>query len=198
MTEAGKHGALGPIAEIAGGWRQVHLVGFMGAGKSTVARGLARRLLWNYLDLDVLVARHAGASVAQIFRRQGEPAFREYERFALRQAVQKPHSVVALGGGTFVDERNVAVSRRHAVSVWLQCTPEEVRRRLSARHEDRPLWDPATVAPLLAERSIAYSRADVHVAANGDPDAVVERVRVALERARVPEHRPTEGPQPSP
>lgn len=171
---------LGPTSAIAGSWRQLHLVGFMGSGKSTVGRLLARQFLWNFLDLDALIERHAGRAITEIFATDGEEAFRTIERFVLRQVVHKPHSVVALGGGTFVDPVNREISRAHAVSVWLRCPAEVLTARLGPARADRPLWDPATVAALLESRRPAYESADLDVDAAAEPAAVANRVREAL------------------
>ena len=75
MSEAGR-----AVVSIPGGRAQIHLTGFMGSGKSTVGRLLARRLLWNFLDLDGVVERDEGRSVARIFARSGESAFRQTSR----------------------------------------------------------------------------------------------------------------------
>lgn len=117
MNGPGRGSGLEPLARTASGHAQIHLAGFMGCGKSTVARLLARRLVWNYLDLDILIARHAGASIAAIFAADGEASFRDMESHVLRQAVQKPCTVVALGGGTMVFEENRRVIGKHAMSV---------------------------------------------------------------------------------
>jgi len=175
--------ALVPAAGAAGDWQQIHLVGFMGAGKSTVGRLVARALLWSFLDLDALVVRHAGAAIPEIFAAEGEAGFRRHEEFALRQAVQKPRTVLALGGGTFQAPANVAVSRANAVSVWLRCSAEVIRTRLGPASPSRPLWDSGAVETLVAERSAAYEQADLVVNGDGDPRAVTDRVIAAL-RAR--------------
>lgn len=177
---------LDPAPAIAGRWQQLHLVGFMGSGKSTVGRLLARQLLWNFLDLDALIERHAGRRITEIFAVDGEETFRTMERFVLRQAVQKPHTIVALGGGTFLDPENREVSRAHAVSVWLRCPAEVLVARLGPARHDRPLWDPATVATTLAARRQAYEEADLCVDAAAEPAQVADRVLAALADRVIP------------
>lgn len=168
---------LEPMPGFAEGRMQVHLVGFMGVGKSTLGRLLARRRLWNFLDLDHLVVRHVGLSVPEIFARQGEAAFRAAEAHALRQASLKPRTVVALGGGAWVREGNREVSARHAVSLWLDCPLEEVRARLGEDAGERPLWsEPASVERLFEQRRELYATADARIDAAGAPEIVLARV----------------------
>ena len=88
---------------------KVYLVGFMGAGKSTVAQKLAARLGWATADLDASIEEREGRSVAQIFSQEGEAYFRQAEYKALRELVPQRHIIVATGGGTFADASNRAV-----------------------------------------------------------------------------------------
>lgn len=159
------------------GRQQVHLVGFMGAGKSTVGARLARLLVWSFLDLDVLVERHAGAPVPSIFAERGEAAFREMESWVLRQAIQKPRVVLALGGGTFMREDNRRVSAARGLSVWLDCPLEILRRRVGETSARRPLWrDPQALADLYEARRQSYAWAEMRVDADRDPDAVAAEI----------------------
>jgi shikimate kinase len=165
------------VVVLPGGRAQIHLAGFMGSGKSTVGRLLARHLMWNFLDLDGVIGRHEGRSVARIFAESGESAFRDSERHVLRQVVSKPSTVVALGGGTLIDADNQARSRRHAALVWLRC-PLEVLEARCARYEDaaarRPLWgDPAALQQRYDERLPGYEAAEFVVDADDEAEAVV-------------------------
>ncbi len=169
-------------ARLADGRAQIHLAGFMGSGKSTIGRLLARRLLWSFLDLDGVVERHAGRSVAEVFREDGEEAFRVMESHVLRQIVAKPATVVALGGGTLIDEGNQALSRRSAIVVWLQCPLEVLRERCGVADGARPLWgDLAALQARLDERLPGYQGAELRVDATGDPEAVAAAVATAID-----------------
>lgn len=167
----------GVPATLPGGRRQIHFTGFMGCGKSTVGKLLARRLLWNFLDLDGVVERHEGRAVARIFAEDGEEAFRAAERHVLRQVVSKPATVVALGGGTLIDAANRALSAEHAVVVWLRCPLDVLEARCAGEAALRPLWgDREALERRYAERLPGYESADLVVDAEGEPEAVVEGV----------------------
>jgi len=165
---------------LPGGRSQIHLTGFMGSGKSTVGRLLARQLLWNFLDLDGVVERHEGRSVARIFEADGEAAFRASERHVLRQVVGKPRTVVALGGGTLIDAGNQALSREHAALVWLRA-PLEMLAARCVEDDERPLWgDRAALQRRYDERRAGYQVADFVVDAEAEPDVVATAVLAAL------------------
>jgi shikimate kinase len=145
---AGKRSAAPP--KIAG--RAVFLVGYMGAGKSTVGRVLARRLNWAFEDLDDRIELSEGRTVAEIFRHTGEPGFRRAERAALRQALQEARNgaakVIALGGGAFVQPGNAARLKAAGVpTVFLDAPVEELWRRCQKQASELD-----AVRPLLATR----------------------------------------------
>ncbi len=146
------------------------LIGFMGAGKSSVGRIVARRLGADFVDVDVRIESAAGRSVTEIFASQGEEVFREMEAEAIRDAVSAPGRVVAAGGGAFIDPGNRALLREYAPVVFLDASPETVIARLS-RDASRPLLQggdrEARVRELMARRRPFYAEADVTVATDG-------------------------------
>ena len=114
--------------------RRVFLIGFMGAGKTTVGRALARRLGWNFFDLDDVIEQREGRSVATIFAHAGEAVFRRAESDALRWLLQERDTsndlIVALGGGAFVQPENRAmIERAQGTTILLEAPLEELRRR---------------------------------------------------------------------
>jgi shikimate kinase len=160
---------------------KVYLVGFMAAGKTTVARALAARLGWRADDVDELIEARERRTVADIFARQGEPYFRALERDILRLLLPLRHLVVATGGGTFMDPDNRTAINLDGVSVWLDVPFEELLARIPADGR-RPLAaDRAQLERLYIVRQAAYANARVRVDAGGArPDEVAERIIEAL------------------
>ena len=156
---------------------KIFLVGFMAAGKTTVARALAQRLGWQAEDVDELIEARDRRTVADIFARQGEPYFRALEREILQLLLPLRHTVVATGGGTFVDPENRAAMMRDGLSVWLDVPFEEVLARLPVDGR-RPLAaDKAQMERLFIARQLAYAQAHLRVDARGmRAEAVVERI----------------------
>lgn len=144
----------------------IYLTGFMGAGKSAVGKELARLLRRPFIDLDLSIANAAGSSVASLFARRGEEAFRALERKALLRAARRPGVVVALGGGALLDPRNRAVVKK-GLLVNLSCSRAELVRRLRPVRAARPLLAGGAletrVGRLLVERRDAYAGADLIV-----------------------------------
>jgi shikimate kinase len=145
----------------------VVLTGMMGSGKTSVGERLAVRLDATFVDTDVLVERAEGRSVAAIFARDGEAAFRAAEKRAIREALALPRAVVATGGGAIVDPENLATLRAAAPIVCLTARPDVLLARARAAGPTRPLLqdaDPAArLAALLAARAPAYARADLTI-----------------------------------
>lgn len=161
---------------------KIYLVGFMAAGKTTVARALAERLGWRAEDIDELIEARERRTVAEIFARSGEPYFRTLERDILRLLLPLRHIVVATGGGTFMDSDNRVAINMDGVSVWLDVPLDELVARLPADGR-RPLaTDRAQMERLYAMRQAAYANARIHIDARGaHPEAVAERIIEAVD-----------------
>jgi shikimate kinase len=160
---------------------KIYLVGFMAAGKTTVARALAERLGWRAEDIDELIEARERRTVAEIFARSGEPYFRGLERDILKLLLPLRHVVVATGGGTFMDPENRTAINMDGVSVWLDVPIEELVARLPADGR-RPLAaDRAQMERLFAVRQVAYASAQYRVDARGArPETVAERIIEAV------------------
>src|SRR6185503_5858103 len=110
--------------------RPVFLVGFMGAGKTTVGRILAPSLNYEFIDLDDLIQERMGMSVQEIFARLGEAAFRRAESEVLESCRDRFQTVVALGGGAYIAEPNRRLLREIGTTIWLDCPLEVCMSRL--------------------------------------------------------------------
>jgi shikimate kinase len=156
----------------------IYLLGFMGSGKSTVGQLLARNMGWPFIDLDATIEAGQGATIRQIFEQEGEPFFRQIEHAALTEASKTEPAVIALGGGTWVQEPNLEFIRSTGgATIWLDCSLEELRRRCAGIH-DRPLFrDPESFAQLFNQRLPYYRLAEFRVPTDGQaPEEVVERI----------------------
>jgi shikimate kinase len=175
--------------------RRVFLIGFMGAGKTSVGQALARRLGWNFCDLDRVIEAREQKSVAEIFAAVGEPGFRAAESAALAGLLQSsgPQNdlVVALGGGTFAQAANrEALFQAGAMTVWLKAPLHELRLRCTNDSTVRPLaMQEARFAELFQQRQSAYSLAKRRVETSGKTvEEVAEEVAAVLAEA-MPEVR---------
>jgi len=148
----------------------VVLVGFMGSGKSSVGRKLARRFGAPFVDVDEWIESSAGCRIRDLFAREGEPAFREREKAALREVLSVKGRVIATGGGAFADEENRVLLRSYAPVVYLDTAVETLLERLAADH-GRPLLRgedrEEVVRALLSRRVPGYRTADVTVRTDG-------------------------------
>lgn len=142
------------------------LIGFMGAGKSSVGRLVADHLHFSFLDTDELIEALAGQSISEIFARDGEPAFRELERRVVEELQARTQTVISTGGGLPANPANLASLKTHALVICLWASPETIWARVRGQTH-RPLLnqpDPmAKIRELLAAREPCYRQADVLV-----------------------------------
>jgi shikimate kinase len=119
--------------------RPIALVGLMGAGKSTVARALGERLGGAVADLDAMVEAERGCSVAELFEREGEPAFRRLEGRILEQALAAGAGIIACGGGIVLDPEHRRLLATRCRVVWLEVSPAAAALRVASARDSRPL-----------------------------------------------------------
>jgi shikimate kinase len=156
---------------------KIYLVGFMAAGKTTVAHTLGARLGWRAEDIDELIEARERMTVADIFSRHGEQYFRNAEREILRLLLPMRHAVVATGGGTFMDAENRAAINLDGLSVWLDVPLATIVQRIPADGR-RPLAaDRAQMERLFTLRQTGYAHAHLRVDAGAAPaEEIAERV----------------------
>lgn len=160
---------------------KIYLVGFMGAGKTTIARALGRVLGWRVEDLDERIEMRERRTIAGIFAQHGEPYFRQLERQALIELLPERHIIVATGGGTFAEADNRAVMLADGSVVWLDVPLATVIERVPGDGR-RPLAaDRTRLEQLYARRQLAYAQAHVRIDATGPVPEVVERVLAWVE-----------------
>jgi len=157
----------------------VFLVGFMGAGKSSVGRALGQRLNWVFEDLDDRIQAREGRTVAEIFRDSGESEFRRAEHTALQDVLRELSGggfrIVALGGGAFVQKENAALLKASSVpTVFLDAPVEELWQRCSTQASEagteRPLLrEIAQFRDLYETRRSSYSKASLKIQTGGRP-----------------------------
>jgi shikimate kinase len=161
--------------------KSIAIIGFMGAGKSTVGRILASKLRVGFFDLDEMIVGRTGKSIVEIFEIEGESCFRRYEQEELIRQSSLPAKVLACGGGIILAEENVKVLRDNFYVFYLEISEEEAVRRLS-QESGRPLLEgknvAKTVTHLMEQRSQRYSRtADEIVKANDrTADEIAEEI----------------------
>jgi shikimate kinase len=166
---------------------QIWLIGFMGTGKSRLARPLAAALGWDALDIDTLIERRTGDTVAAIFGRGGEAAFRAVESDIVAEVAGRDRIVVATGGGSVLAEVNRNAMREGFV-VCLEARPDTIADRIGqsgASASERPLLkggDPlTTIAALKEARQPLYAQADFIIHTDDmTPDQITHQILTAF------------------
>jgi shikimate kinase len=159
----------------------IFLLGYMGSGKTTVGRALSKRLGWRLEDLDHRIEAEAGCSIADIFRDQGEAAFRRVEQTALQNALRELHdipAIIALGGGTFIQPENFEIITSYGgKTIFLDAPVEELWRRCQEAVE-RPLRrDRQHFGHLYETRRPEYMKASIRVDTSGkDAETVASEI----------------------
>lgn len=168
---------MNPLARVH---RNIALTGFMAAGKTVVSRRLARRLDWQFVDLDHVIETNLGLSVESVFALHGEASFRKAEKRALAEVLEREEQVIALGGGAVLDPESLALLRQNGLLIWLKVSPQAVLER--TRHKNhRPLLQGGDklrrIEELAAQREDIYARAHVAIDTNGrSVDDVVDEI----------------------
>jgi shikimate kinase len=176
----------------------IFLAGFMGSGKSTIGPILANTLGYTYIDVDRFIEEKTHKEIVEIFRTEGEQAFRTIERNTLNELTQLDHSVISLGGGTIANDENCRLVSQNGILIYLKLSPEEILQRVQYRN-DRPMLKDAQGNPLqgqalenriqelLSFREQFYSRAEViihadHMRVGTTVDEIMKSIRGKIEK----------------
>ncbi len=159
----------------------ITLIGFMGTGKTTVGKRLARRLGWEFMDLDALIEARTGHSIADIFTQHGEPVFRRLEQRWVRRVARGDRQVIATGGGAFLDPENRRLLKSGGPVICLTASAPVILQRVTPVLSKRPLlagMPPlARIQQLLAQRAASYENADWTMDTSRlTPEQVVEQI----------------------
>lgn len=144
----------------------IYLVGFMGTGKSVVARELAKAKRFIYLDLDSLIEEREKRKITEIFAEEGEAYFRKVEKGALAEISLKDNHIVSCGGGIVLDKQNIEIMKKTGAVVCLTADPDVIIKR-TKNNKDRPLLNVPNprekIEFLLKSRAPFYAQADFTV-----------------------------------
>jgi shikimate kinase len=168
--------------------RPIVITGFMGCGKTEIARRLSLRFDLALIDLDQEIAKREGRTAAQLIVEEGEPAFREIETKVLREVLEEGIGIVALGGGAWITETNrILIDERGGLSIWLDTPFELCWQRIEATPEERPLGRSRTQAEQLYRlRHPVYQLATIRVPvmANESLETLLDRLEAELKNYR--------------
>jgi shikimate kinase len=165
---------------------RLYLTGFMGAGKSTIGKLLARQIQFRFYDTDHLVMKGFRKPVSRIFAENGEEAFRRAELLVLRELAKRENTVISTGGGTLVRDEAFSIARNSGLLIYLRAPVSSLYERVIFSPKDRPVVDvPDTEALFLQrfeERRHYYEQADITVdTVDRRPDDVVAEILQRLE-----------------
>ncbi len=139
---------------------RIVLIGFMGSGKTTVGKLLARKLNMSFFDIDDMIREAAGESIGDIFRYRGEAVFRELEKQSAVKASTFENCVIATGGGTLTNAESAKTLKSCGIAVYLHCSADTVYLRTENDGVDRPLLNGTNkkqlIGALLKSREETY------------------------------------------
>jgi len=145
---------------------RIFLIGFMGSGKSTLGAQLARRVGYQFIDMDHLIEETAEMSIAEIFKEHGEEVFRKWEYEILHELCSREKLVISTGGGAPCHSNMMDLMSSHGTTIYLKLSPEALNTRLIQSSAERPLImgksEPELlefIKSLLEKRELFYKRA---------------------------------------
>jgi len=146
--------------------KNLTLTGMMGVGKSSIGKNLAKKLNYNFVDIDKIIEKKEGSPINLIFKNKSESYFRKIENDITLSELKKKNSVISLGGGAFLNNSIRKVAKQLSTSFWLDVPVEELVRRLK-KSAQRPLLLNKnlneTVKKIYYERKKVYNEADFRI-----------------------------------
>ena len=159
----------------------------MGVGKSTIGKSLAKKLSYNFIDIDKIIEKKEGCKINLIFKKKSENYFRRIENIISLEELKRQNSVISLGGGAFLNNSIRRKVKSSSISFWLDVGLEELVKRLS-KSKKRPLLIKnnlkETIKKIYLERKKTYSEADFRVKCSFlKPDKIVKKILILYEKS---------------
>jgi shikimate kinase len=129
---------------------RIFLIGFMGSGKSTIGSKLARKLGYNFVDMDHLIEETAGMTIPKIFSEFGEKVFRKWEYDIVHELCLRERIVVSTGGGAPCHDQIIQTLNEHGITIYLKLPPAALKDRLMQSKTERPLIQGKSESELMA------------------------------------------------
>ena len=155
--------------------QNIFLIGYMGAGKTTIGKQIAKCLEWPFVDMDLFIENRYHKTVPDLFAEKGEDFFRKTEQAILQEVAQFENTVISTGGGTPCFFDNMDLMNRTGITIYLKMPVSELIRRLTANKQERPLIKDKSMEELeqfitgsLAKREMWYSRASIVFSASAE------------------------------
>ncbi len=160
--------------------KNIYLIGFMGAGKTSVGKILAEKLQLEFCDLDELIEAECGKTISSIFSDHGEAFFRELESKTLRSVSQNGGQIVATGGGVVLRQSNWKIMKEEGITIYLKASPDVLWNRIK-NDTSRPLLQVEKpfekVRELLSLRMPLYEKADIVIETeNKSPENIADNI----------------------
>ena len=167
--------------------KNLTLTGMMGVGKSTIGKNLAKKLNYEFVDVDKLIEAQEGLSINSIFKNKSESYFRKIENDISLSELKKESVVISLGGGAFLNNSIRKIAKKLSVSFWLDVPIEELIKRLK-KNKQRPLLFnknlDETVKKIYFDRKKIYSEADFKIRCNSlKSDQIVKKILNLYEKS---------------
>lgn len=144
--------------------KNIVIIGFMGAGKTSVGKILADSMGYAFYDTDeIIIKRENNKSIRQIFDTKGEDYFREVEKNVVKEMAKRSNSVIATGGGVVKDKNNMDLLRQNGVVVYLKCAPEVVLKRIGNKTDRPVIYNKSAqeIEDIMKEREVFYANHDI-------------------------------------